>query len=91
MHEPGGDFAEVEINSDKGQLVVLEPEDAKTIARALILLNNSLVKEYEKIQNTPDVSELIVAAAHKQYNELTAAGSRLHVELAQLFPELTQP
>lgn len=90
MREPDGDMAEVEVNRNE-RVVALTLDDAKTIARALILLNNSLVAEYSKIQNTPDVSELIVAAAHKQYNEMTAAGSKLHVELAQLFPELTQP
>lgn len=71
--------------------VELSVEDAKTLAKALVLMNRNLITEYEKIANTPDVSELIVAAANRQYNELTKSGTELHIALAQVFPELTQP
>src|SRR5437899_263149 len=46
-------------------------DDAKTIAIALNVYNQKLVDENEKIRNTPEVSELIVMAAQKQYQELT--------------------
>jgi len=65
-------------------------EDARTIAIALKVYNDKLVEEFNKIANTPDVSQLLVDAAHKQYNELTRGGTELHVKLAQAFPELTQ-
>lgn len=65
-------------------------EEAKTIAVALNLYNSKLVEEYDKIRNTPDVSEFIVQAAHKQYNDMTKAGTELHIKLAQEFPELSQ-
>ncbi len=68
----------------------IDVEDAKTIAVALNVYNKKLVDEYHKIQNTPNVSEFIAAAAHQQYQDMTAAGTQLHVRLAQEFPELTQ-
>lgn len=68
----------------------IDAEDARTIAIALKVYNDKLVEEFNKIANTTDVSQLLVDAAHKQYNELTKAGTELHIKLAQAFPELTQ-
>jgi hypothetical protein len=65
-------------------------DDARTIAVALNIYNKKLVEEFEKIRNTPDVSDFVTNAAHRQYQELTEAGTKLHAKLAQEFPELTQ-
>jgi len=90
MRELAGNFAEVE-GLDGNQVPVgLDIEDARTIALGLKFYNDKLVEEYNKIANTPDVSQFLVDAAHKQYQEMTERGTKLHVALAQLFPELTQ-
>jgi hypothetical protein len=68
----------------------IDIDDAKTIVIALNVYNQKLVEEYHKIQNTPNVSEFVAAAAHQQYQDLTESGTKLHVRLAQEFPELTQ-
>jgi len=71
--------------------MVIDLEQAKTIAVALTVYNKKLVEEFEKIAYAgDDVSEFIKEAAHNRYQELTEAGTKLHVELAQNFPELTQ-
>jgi acyl dehydratase len=63
---------------------------AQVIARALIVANKKFAEEFEKIANTPDVSNFIVEAAHNQYQELTNDMTRLHMELADAFPVLRQ-
>lgn len=68
----------------------LTEEEAKTVAVALIHMNNYLVGEFEKIRESDDVSAFIVEAARKQYNELAEGLSKLHVSLAQTFPVLGQ-
>lgn len=68
----------------------LTEDEAITVARALATYNTMLLDEYEKIQNTPDVSAFLVEAARNQYNELSEAGTKLHVALADAFPRLRQ-
>lgn len=66
----------------------IDENDARLISRAFVVLNEKLVAEYEKIQNTPDVSQLLVEAAHAYYNETIKAYSDLHVKLVEAFPQL---
>jgi hypothetical protein len=70
---------------------ILTEEDAITVARALNHFNNYLVGEYQKITGKEEVSDLIKEAARAQYNELTRAGTELHIKLAETFPKLRQP
>lgn len=72
------------------EAIVMDLEEAKTIAIALNVYNKSLIAEYEKIAETPGISSLLVDAAIKQYQELSKAGTQLHIGLAETFPELTQ-
>ena len=65
-----------------GTPVMMTEDDAKVLSRALVLLNQRYAEEYDKIGNTPNVSELIQGAAFKHYNEMTEAGSKLHMALA---------
>lgn len=70
----------------------LSEEEAVTVARALNCYNTFLLSEYEKIAdgNGAEVSLFIVEAARNQYNELSEAGTKLHVALADAFPRLRQ-
>lgn len=88
MREPTDDDMKALPVDEK--LVVLTADDAHNIATALNVYNAKLVEEYNKIQNSNNVSEFIIAAAQKQYQDLTTAGTKFHVDLAQLFPELQQ-
>ena len=64
--------------------------EAQLISTALAVFNGKLVEEFEKIANTPDVSELLVKAAHAQYNATIEDYSKLHIKLVTTFPTLTQ-
>lgn len=68
----------------------LNEEEATTVARALIHFNNYLVGEFQKMTGDENVSDLIKVAARDQYNELTRAGTELHMKLAETFPRLRQ-
>lgn len=74
-----------------GTSYALSEEEATTVARALIHFNNYLVGEFHKMHGDENVSDLIKEAARNQYNELTRAGTELHLKLAETFPSLRQP
>lgn len=62
--------------------------EAKVIARAFVQYNNYLVEQYHKVANTPDVSDFIKEAAGQQYQVLSQDATKLHLALAEAFPEL---
>jgi uncharacterized membrane protein len=68
---------------------LMSTSDATLIARALAYVNKKMAGELDRIMQS-DESEYLKEAAIKQYNADTEAFTKLHVELAQHFPELTQ-
>lgn len=81
-----------EVENDQGMTeYVLDSEEALTIARALIVANQMFRTELDKISLTPDVSEFLKIAAAEQYNAVSEPTTKLHMALAEHFPELRQP
>lgn len=71
------------------RLAHLSLEDARLVARAFSYVNNKLAGELDRIMQS-DESEYLKEAAIKQYNADTEAYTKLHIRLAEAFPELTQ-
>ena len=69
--------------------VIMSLEEAKVISRALVFVNNKNVGELERILHS-DESDYLKEAAQKKYQEDTAAMTKLHMALAEIFPELRQ-
>lgn len=64
-------------------------EQARLIARALAYTNSKLAGELDRIMQS-DESEYLKEAAIRKYNEDSEGFTKLHVDMAQTFPELTQ-
>lgn len=64
-------------------------EDAKVIARALAYVNNKQAGELDRIMQSYE-SEYLKEAAVNKYNSDSEEMTKLHVRLAQAFPELAQ-
>lgn len=69
--------------------VLIADVEAKNMARALAFVNSKLAGELQRILQS-DESEYLKEAAAKQYNEDTEAFTKLHTDLATIFPELRQ-
>lgn len=88
MHEPSGDFAEVEyVHPDT--LVVMSLDDARTIARAFQMLNQRMAGDLSAILNSEQPQHLVEAAVER-YNLDVKNMTELHVQLALIFPQLSQ-
>lgn len=69
--------------------VIISLNEAKVISRALVFVNNKNVGELERILNSNE-SDYLKEAAQKKYQEDSTAMTKVHIALAEIFPELRQ-
>ena len=69
--------------------VLMTLDEARLIARAFIVVNQKYANEVDRILASEE-SEYLKQAAMKQYQTDTEAYTKLHVKMAEVFPELTQ-
>lgn len=69
--------------------VLMTADEAKVISRALIYVNNKNAGELDRILRS-DESDYLKEAASQKYQEDTAAMTKVHIALAEIFPELRQ-
>lgn len=70
--------------------VVLTLEEAMLVARAFIVVNKFATDEAAKIMNDENASVYLKQAANEQYQNEMEGYTKLHMALAEIFPELRQ-
>lgn len=70
--------------------VFLSLEEALLIARAFIVVNKFATDEAAKIMEDPNASVYLKRAANEQYQNEMEGYTKLHMQLAEIFPELRQ-
>jgi uncharacterized protein YfaT (DUF1175 family) len=68
----------------------IDIEQARTLFRALGIAHDVCKREGEKIWSDADVSGYLREAAAEKYNKDTEAFTKLQIELAQAYPEITE-